>query len=620
MIIATAGHVDHGKTALVRALTGQQTDRTAEELRRGMSIELGYAFLETPGSHSLDFVDVPGHEKFMRTLLSGVARVDALMLVVAADDGAMPQTSEHLALAGLLDMQRIVVVISKCALVPPEQVRMLEADMIERVQREGCPAPVCFTVDSLAGSGIDPLRAHLQRWANETKQCDTGGPARMIIDRHFSQPGHGSIVTGTLLAGRIGSGDSLQLSDTGAKLRVRGIQIHHQAAQQALAGQRCAINLGGDLSGAAPGRGSQLLAQGTWAPTSRFDARVRLIDTPPRGLVQLHVGSAVINARMLPLGAPTSAQYGPEAETYSQWILDQPMCCFQGDRFVIRDPAARRLLGCGIVVDPFAPRRGRQKSARLAVLQALDQADTARAMEQLLDILPDGLDLQPFMMGRHLDQLPAIKGDTLQIGQWLCRQGDLDALSERAVALVSEHHQLHPDKMGPSRAQLAKELGIAPGSRLLAAAVRDQLDAGALRQSGPCLHLPDHETRPDAQTLALYEQIRPHMLACAPRPPVIGELIEQLQLDKQTLLQGLDRLCSAGLLVFVSRNRYLLPKDADRLLARARELAATQPDGLFSTADFRDHSGIGRNHSVAVLEYFDRAGVTRQLNGKRMLC
>jgi selenocysteine-specific elongation factor len=615
MIIATAGHVDHGKTALIHALTGQQTDRTAEEQRRGMSIELGYAFLPQASGRSIDFVDVPGHEKFMRTLLAGVACVDALMLIVAADDGVMPQTLEHIALMGLLNIQRVVVVISKSALASPQQVSAIEQDVLARVRKAGCLAPASFSVDSLNGTGIDALRAQLEHWAAKAEPLDGNGPARLIVDRHFSQPGLGSIVTGTLLNGRIAPGDSLQLSDTGASLRVRGIHIHHQATPEALGGQRCALNVSGDLAGVSVGRGSQLLAKGTWTPTSRFDARIHLLDDKVRGAVQLHIGSAVVNARMVPLKGIAT----PAGQIYGQWILDQPLCCFHGDRFIIRDPAARQLLGSGLVVDPFAPQRGRQKAERLAVLAALDQSDTAQALECMLDALPDGVDLHRFMLSRGIDRLPVITGNTLQIGEWMCRQQSLDALSERLTATINQHHQSHPDRMGLTRSQLVRVLDLSPDSRLLAAAVRACLDGNTLRQTGPCLHLPTHKAKPDAQSVAVLERVMPQFVACTPRPPVIGELVEQLQIDKEELLHWLDRLCTAGLLVFISRNRYLLPAATDQLLDSARYLAARQTDGHFSTADFRDRSGIGRNHSVAVLEYFDRAGLTRQAGSMRIL-
>ena len=614
MIVATAGHVDHGKTALIKALTGQQTDRTAEEQRRGMSIELGYAFLQPPSGRPVDFVDVPGHGKFMRTLLAGVACVDALLLVVAADDGVMPQTLEHLALIGLLGIRQVIVVISKTTLAAPGQINALEQDLRERVQAQGCSDPVCFGVDSVTGAGIDALRTHLLQTAAATREHAGDQPARMVIDRYFSQPGLGPVVTGTVIGGAIAVGNFLQLSDSGETVRVRGIQIHHSDAQRAQAGQRCALNLSGDLSAAAPGRGSQLLAQGRWSPTDRFDAHMQLSVSRLPGRVQLHIGSATINARLVPLKGFTSAR-----GSYGQWILEQPICCFQGDRFLVRDPAARQLLGSGRVVDPYAPQRGRQHPQRLAVLQALEQPVLSRCLEQLLDASPDGIDVQQFILCRQIEQLPVLGDDMLNTGHWLFRHSRLRALAQRAVQCVAEQHRQHPQRLGPTRPQLARMLDRAADSRLLALALRNCLDNNLLRQTGACLHLPDHSPAPDPELQGVFQQVEPLFLACSPRPPVIGELTEQLSIDKTSLLQALDRLCTAGLLVFVSRNRYLLPGAADQLLKVARGLAAADQHGSFSTADFRDQSGIGRNHSVAVLEYFDRHRLTRQQQGLRVM-
>lgn len=615
MIVATAGHVDHGKTALIRALTGQQTDLTAEEQRRGMSIELGYAFLQQTSGQNIDFVDVPGHGKFMRTLIAGLACIDALMLVVAADDGAMPQTLEHITLIGLLEIRQVFVVISKTAVTTSAQVAAVERDILARVQEQGCPVAVPFRVDSLSGSGIDALRAHLLQWATGPGAPQADRPARMVIDRYFSQPGLGPVVTGTVIGGCIAIGDSLQLSDTGASLRVRGIQVHRQGVQQASTGQRCALNLGGDPGIAAIGRGSQLLAEGNRLPTQRFDARIYLIERKLPGQVQLHIGSATINARLVPLKGLTASADGH----YGQWILEQPVCCFQGDRFLIRDPAAQRLLGSGLVIDPFAPQRGRQKPERLAILQALEHRDTADALAELVDAVPDGVDLQAFRLSRQMEGLPVLPEDVISSGHWLFRRSRLLSLSQQLLDAVAEQHRQHPDRLGPTRPQLARTLGQAADSRLLAVAVRSCLDAGSLRQTGPCLHRPDHSPEPDPSMRAFLEQVTPHLLACTPRPPVIGELVEQLSIDKATLLQELDRLCSAGQLVYVSRNRYLMPAAADALLQCARELATEHPQGSFSTAAFRDRSGIGRNHSVAVLEYFDRNRLTRHQQGMRVL-
>tara|TARA_R110002020_G_scaffold474114_1_gene704629 strand:- start:42530 stop:44404 length:1875 start_codon:yes stop_codon:yes gene_type:complete len=623
MIIATAGHVDHGKTALIKALTGQHTDRTAEEQRRGMSIELGYAWLDCPDGSSLDLVDVPGHEKFMRTLLAGMGCVDAVMLVVAADDGIMPQTQEHLQVMRLLGISSVLVVISKCAAVTRQRAEQVQNEVLQHLATTGVLAPPAFMVDSLSGAGIVELLAQLHTWAGTSASAQDQRPARLrparlSIDRHFSQPGAGDIVTGTLLSGSVKIGDNLRLSDNGSHLRVRGIQIHGQALKTAKAGQRCALNLSGDLAGAELGRGSQLLDPGIFAPTTCLDSRLDLSGAlPNRSTLQLHMGNAVINARWVPL----KGEQLPSDRHYAQWILEQSVCCRHGERFIIRDPASRQLLGSGQVIDPFALSKGRQRPERLAALMAMDEADTDQSLKRLLAALPDGVDLPRFMLSRHLTSEPALvkQKQILRRGNWLCLAADFDHCLQRLTTELAVHHQHQPQQTGMTRPQLARQLGLPINSRLLAAAVRHALDGRSLRQSGAALHLPEHQPRPDPETLGWLQQVLPHFSACAPRPPVIGELISELTLDKAELLARLDRLCALGLLVRIGRNRYLLPQSIDHLLALAAELAAHSSDGRFSTAAFRDHSGIGRNHSVAVLEYFDKAGFTRHIGEQRRL-
>ncbi|MFO7705358.1 MAG: selenocysteine-specific translation elongation factor [Halopseudomonas sp.] len=618
MIIATAGHVDHGKTALIKALTGQQTDRSAEELRRGMSIELGYAWLDCPDGKTIDLVDVPGHDKFMRTLLAGMGCVDAVMLVVAADDGVMPQTLEHLQLLKLLGGRPVLLVISKCASVSAERSRQVQQQVLQLLPELSIQNPPSFLVDSLSGDGIAALVEQLNAWAARFPVPNHQGPARMSIDRHFSQPGAGTIVTGTLLSGGVQIGDSLRLSDNGADLRIRSIQVHGQNAGKAQTGQRCALNLAGDLASADLGRGSQLLEAAIFAPTACFAARLELIARlPNRGTLQLHMGNAVINARCVPLkGEPL-----PVDQVFGQWVLERPVCCRHHERFIIRDPASRKLLGSGLVIDPFAASKGRQRPDRLAALLAMDNPDADQALHSLLKVLPDGVDLGRFMLSRHRHSEPAAAShaDSLRVGAWLCRRSDFDQQLQRVLAALTEHHQQHADQPGINRPQLLRQLGLASHSRLLSAVIRHALDSQMLQQSGPSLHLPGHQPQADAQTLSWFEQLRPAFAGCAPRPPVIGELMAALTLDKSELMLRLDRLCAWGLLVCIGRNRYLLPDSVEHLLGLATELATHDHAGQFSTANFRDHSGIGRNHSVALLEYFDKVGLTRQSGQQRRL-
>lgn len=624
MIIATAGHVDHGKTSLVRALTGQETDRTFEERQRGMSIDLGFAYLPTPDGVGIDLVDVPGHERFMRTLMVGVGAVDAVMLVVAADEGVMPQTLEHIELISLLGIDQVFVVLTKIFRSSSDARAALSTQLRILVTEAGPAHVELFEVDSMTGLGIDALRRVLLNSAQGLPQPRQGLLDRFWVDRHFHRPGAAHVVTGTLYQGRVTPGQTLRITPSGVDVRVRSIQRHGRTVEALEAGQRGALDLAGPLADATFGRGAQLLDAQAWAMTQRFDARMdRMTGANWRGDLQVHLAGATVSARQVPLRDLTS----DEGPIYSQWILDEPLACRFGDRFIVRNATRQSLVASGVVVDPQAPGRGRQKPDRLATLRAMDQADPGMAIQALLDSLPDGLNLDGFARSRHLphtalDEAVSMARKTRPVyGRrgWVCWANQLLQCKASIENEIAVWHREQPERRGPTLPALSRALAVPADSRLLGFAVRDLLDSGQLRQSGPCLHQPGHSPQPSPASEALLARMMPLFQVCAPRPPNIGELLERLQIDREALQAALDELTAMGALVFVGRNRYLLPESADALYRAAAELAQRTPDAGFSAADFRDHTGIGRNHSVAALEYLDRSGLTRLRNARRWL-
>ncbi|SDS11847.1 selenocysteine-specific elongation factor [Halopseudomonas xinjiangensis] len=624
MILATAGHVDHGKTALVRALTGQDTDRTEEERRRGLSIELGFAWLQTPDGSGIDIVDVPGHERFMRTLMAGVGAVDAVMLVVAADDGPMPQTLEHVELMRLLAVDMAIVVLTKVSRATADARDALRQDMRERLAEAGIETVHIAEVDSLSGLGIDHLRQMLFALGRCHHAAHTQLLPRFWIDRHFHRPGAAHVVTGTLYQGSVQPGQTLRLTPGGTTVRVRSIQRHGQPAASLAAGQRGALDLAGDLADGAYERGSQLLDDKAWLLTQRLDARMdRLTKHSARGDLQLHLGGGTVVARQVPLRGIEDGH----PQGYSQWILAEPLACRSGDRFVIRNATTHRLVGSGIVVDPMAPSRGRQSAKRLVMLRALDNCDLPRTLQDRLEASEDGIDLADLRRGRHIseqamDSLVAsmlAAGQLYRRGNWACKTSQFAQCTQALIATVREFHAESPQLRGPTFAALARRLQIKLPSQLLSHAVRVALDDGSIVQTGPSLHWPDHQPRPSAATEELFARMQPLFEACEPRPPVIGELLDELELERGVLQTALDELSALGILVFVGRNRYLLPKLADQLYRSAQCMANQSADGGFTAAEFRDLTKIGRNHSIAVLEYFDRSGLTRLRLGRRWL-
>jgi selenocysteine-specific elongation factor len=359
MIVATAGHIDHGKTLLVKALSGIDTDRLPEEKNRGISIDLGFAYLPTPDSGLLGFVDVPGHERFIRNMLAGVCGIDLALLVVAADDGVMPQTIEHLQILDLLNVSRAIAVINKIDRVSAPRVAEV-ADGIRLLLADTAvsEAPV-LAVSALTGAGVAELRTRLFEQARVAAVRETRGRRfRYAIDRVFSVSGSGTVVTGTVFNGRVKLGDRLVISPDGLPVRVRGIQIHGKAAEQASAGSRCALNLTGDkLDKETIHRGDWVLDEAIHRPTNRLDASVKILAADKEPVahwtpVHLHLGTAAVTAR---ISVRRGESIAAGQSKIVQLILDRPIAALHGDRFILRDQSATRTIGGGIVIDPFAP-------------------------------------------------------------------------------------------------------------------------------------------------------------------------------------------------------------------------------------------------------------------------
>ena len=352
MIVGTAGHIDHGKTALVKALTGVDADRLAEEKARGITIELGFAYADLGAGSVTGFVDVPGHEKFVHTMLAGAGGIDLALLVVAADDGIMPQTREHLAILDLLGIRRGMVALTKSDLAGPERLAALRAEIAELLAPTGLDGAPVFPVSSLTGAGIPALRDALARAEAETAARATGDRFRMAIDRSFTLAGAGTVVTGTVLSGRVATGDQVTLSPSGLPARVRGIHAQNRKADQGLAGQRCALNLAGEaITREAIHRGDLALDPVLHAPTQRIDVTLRVLAGEPKPLAtwfpaRLHLGAAETGARIVPLQGPL----GPGKSGLAQIVLDRPVAAAFGERFILRDTSARRTIGGGEMI------------------------------------------------------------------------------------------------------------------------------------------------------------------------------------------------------------------------------------------------------------------------------
>lgn len=655
MIVATAGHVDHGKTSLVRALTGVDTDRLDEEKRRGLTIDIGFAYADLGGPKPTGFVDVPGHERFVRNMLAGINAIDLAMLVVAADDGPMPQTREHLAILDLLGAASLIVVLTKIDRASETQRASARAAITALMAGSRFADAPLFEVATPTGNGLASLREFLAARAQEHEcNVDSGG-FRLAIDRAFSVSGAGLVVTGAVISGEAAIGDAVVVSPIGRTARVRQIHAQGKSAQQARAGERCALNLSGpDLHRDLIGRGQWVVTPFVQAPAQRIDLDLQMLPDLPRAVrtastVQVHAGAASTTARLHTMGARDLA---PGSRGFAQLVLDTPLPLAWGDRLVIRDAAARLTLGGGRVLDPFASARGRSGLMRQKRLRDLSLPDPAEALRSVLADSPLGLELNDFERSRNLTAEAAVTlrhaagvqcavatsaadrddagrpppGIGLSVEHW-------SGWQQCAVRLLAASHADQPERIGLKESELARQTGRAYLSEfepdrdagphriqaVAGAAIRAAIASGDIARDGPHLRCPGHRAVLNPHRQALLDRVKTSLAQSGLRAPIVGELGEELGMQRADLLTFLREMAGLGHLLPVAPNRFYLPHTLDELAAIARKLAATSPDGSFDAAAYRDASGIGRNLTIEVLEYLDRSGITRFAGNRRVM-
>ena len=623
MIVGTAGHIDHGKTSLLQALTGQAGDRRREERERGMTIDLGYLYAALePGAGLTGFIDVPGHERFTHNMLAGAQGIDLVLLVVAADDGVMPQTREHLAIVELLNIPRALVAITKCDRVEPARVSIVRGQ-IQALLASGpyANAPQ-IALSSVTGEGVEALRQALLDAQREVRQRSTSGGFRLAIDRAFSVAGAGIVVTGTALSGHVAVGDTLVLSPQGKPVRVRGLHAQNQAADTAMAGQRVALNLSAErLALDQIHRGHWLLAEWLFAPTQRLDIDLRLLASEAKAFehfqpVHVHLGTQDVTGRVALL---EGASLVPGGRMFAQVLLNAPVHAVKDAPVILRDQSAQRTLGGGRVLDPFAPSRHRRSPERLAQLQALDIGDN---LEEVLPALLAHSDtgLDPRQLERQFNRPRATWRLPDDVRLIETRQGPLLFSSARWEALKApllEHlarfHQLEPDQMGPDRDRLRRFAASVLERPTFICLLDELLAGGAIVTSGPWLHLPAHQVRLSDDDEALWQRLQPLFEQAGFDPPWVRHLGH----DEATVRLLLRKMARLGLLHQVVRDLFYTDAMIRRLAAMLLQMAELGP--VIQVAAFRDAVGLGRKRSIQILEYFDRIGLTRRMGDKRQI-
>ena len=623
MIVGTAGHIDHGKTTLVRALTGVDTDRLPEEKQRGISIELGYAFLDAPPGRRIGFIDVPGHERLVHTMLAGATGIDYALLLVAADDGVMPQTREHLAVLSLLGLQRGAVVLTKCDRAAPERVQAVAAEARALLQATALADAQLFETAAHNGQGIDTLRGALQAEAQrDIRRGDAAAAFRLAVDRAFTLDGVGTVVTGTVHAGRVSVGDELLLTPGEQRARVRSLHAQNQAVSEAVAGQRCAVALAG-IDKAAVQRGQWLVAPAVQLATERLDATLTLWHDEARPLrsgtpVHVHVGSASVMGTVALLDGDALQ---PGASARVQLVLRSPIGAWHGDRVVLRDAAASRTVAGGRVLDPFAPARYRRTAQRLAELAALALDTPAERSAALLAVAPQGVDMHKLARAQG-GVLPALPEGTLRHGDvhgdWALHPLHVQAAAERVLQALAAFHGSHAEELGPDVARLRRlALPRLPDALWRPLLARLQ-SAGQLLLRGAFVHLPEHGVRLSATEQRLAQKAAPALAAAGFEGAWVRDLARDSAEPEALMRVTLARLAQRGELHQVVKDLYYPPATLARLATLARQVAAEQ-QGVVRAAAFRDATQLGRKRAIQVLEHFDRIGLLRRVGDEHRL-
>ena len=623
MIIATAGHVDHGKTQLVRALTGIDTDRLDEEKSRGLTIDLGFAYIDSPLGNRLGFIDVPGHVKFINNMVAGVGAVDLALLVVAADDGTMPQTQEHLAILNLLGVRRGIVALTKIDRVAESRVKEVQTEIENLLTLTALERSTIYPVSSITGAGIKSLSKGLDEIAEALDDKRPKGHFRLAIDRCFTVKGSGVVVTGSVFSGSVNEGDELTLQPQNTSIRVRALHTQNKPTKSAHVGDRCAVNIvGTNLSRSSIHRGNWLSGNDRDSPTDRFDMRLSVLDTestPLRHWTPVHVHTAAnhVTGRVAVL---EQRSINPGTSALAQIVLSEPINLCIRDQVILRDQAAQRTLGGGPTLHPQSPKRGRAKPERIATLQVIDaHLDSDQTIiEQILAREKEGLDIDQWTSTLNLTpkEFAQYCQGSVRVEDRAISKLQLQKHGEDILTTMKTWHSENPNETGITLPSLAKTLGIKhrPLLRVLLDAL---ISSGKLNNRVGNYALPGAQASLTENEDTIWLRVKEILLRDDTKPPVTHEIAKELGIAPKELEKVLIRCTKIGYVVRPVFNRFLLPEALDKL--RKTLLDTVNENNEITVKQYRDATGIGRNLSIEILEYFDNHGITQRRGDVRKL-
>ncbi len=665
MIIGTAGHIDHGKTTLVKALTGVDTDRLAEEKRRGMTIELGFAQMlndcvassglkASLGTTGISFIDVPGHEKLVRTMLAGASGIDFAMLVIAADDGLMPQTLEHLAILSLLKIKQGCIVITKCDKVVGALLKQRVREAENIAINYGLGDFSTLSVSTLTGQGIEALRAHLFA-AQLNHQVQIKGSSaydgfRMGLDRAFSLDGIGTVVAGSIHKGLVRVGDELCLAhNPGHHYRVRSLQVHGEQVQEACAGQRCAIALVG-LERALTERGQMICSPRVVSTTERLDAYIEVSKSqlkPLRsgGVVHVH---ALTQERVASLAVLGGESIEPGDSGLVQLILHRPIHLWNADKLILRDANASSTVAGGTVLEVRGPKRYRQTPERLSYLQSQRTQDWLSRLQKGLPFAPFGVNIPEKLVDNGVDPKTDLKdlfgyaeqqntgerdgfeiktffsSTYLSLDQlWLIDKGVLHTLKTKVLKLLAEHHSQFPEMLGLIQGRAKLTFGVQMTHDIWMRIVDQMLEEHLIGIKNGFLYLPEHGEVINEADQRIAQKVLPLIEEGGFDPPWVRDLATKTSISEIQMRMALVRLAALGELYQVVKDLFFHPAQVQRMAKIIQEIGAinSQQTGksVVGAAQFRDATGLGRKRAIQILEFFDKIGFCKRIGDVHLI-
>lgn len=630
MILGTAGHIDHGKTALIKALTGIETDRLKEEKRRGITIELGFAFMDLPGGQHLGIVDVPGHEKFVKTMVAGATGIDLVAMVIAADEGIMPQTREHLEICSLLEIKYGVIVLSKVDLVDEEWLELVTDDIGEFTQGTFLQDAPVLPLSSTTGSGIPEFIAALDRLCAEIPQRPPTDLFRLPIDRVFTMKGFGTVITGTLISGRVKVGDTIALYPSGITSKVRGIQVHNESVNEAGTGMRTAINFQG-LEITSANRGDIVSLPHILQPSYMVDASIHFLDSNRKPLknrtrVRFHSGTSEVLGKLILL---ESEELQPGETTVVQLRLDAPVALVKDDPFVIRSYSPIRAIGGGRILNPIPSKHKRFRPEVIEGLKGLTGAEPERIIPFHID--GSGYQGQSFSDLRVMTNLPEkqLNGSIQDLlSKRILVQVDkdnrvfihgerLNQLKREIVSVLGGYHQDNPLKAGMSKEELKSKLPPKLSTRLFNLAINQMIGDESIVQEEEWIRLAEHTVSLGIDQADVKTRIMDTYRASGLQPPYFKALSDTLSIDTAQAKAVLQLLTDEGRIIKVKEDLYFDAEAVETLKNRLVTFLETNEE--IDTPRFKEMTGVSRKFVIPLIEYFDAKHVTIRIGDIRKL-